>query len=105
MTPLDHDELVRLYCTDPYEFCRVTQKMIDDFIKSIPNDISRFQCRGLQHRIEGELKNYKDPIARMNRMVELFWEGVSKFSAVLNEEPVDVHEQPTAKIIPFKKKE
>lgn len=32
-----------------------------------------------QWNINKELRKYKDPVARMNKMAELFWVGVKKF--------------------------
>lgn len=94
-----HEDLVELYKRDPEEFCVVTRKMIEDFIESIPNETNRNRCRGLQFRIDNELRHYHDPIARMNKMVELLWKGVNEFkSAIKGELEVPTHQ---ADVIPF----
>jgi Protein of unknown function (DUF3135) len=80
----DFDQLSELYKNNPEEFQIATRQMIDDYIASIPNEVSRRKCAGLQFRLDHELKRYHDPIARMNKMVEIFWEGVSLFNSALN---------------------
>lgn len=42
-----------------------------------------WRLRRYQHSISKELCKYQDPIARMNRMVELFWQGVKEFHDAL----------------------
>jgi len=57
--------------------------MIEDYIASIPDEISRKKCAGIQFRLDHELSKYHDPIARMNKMVEIFWKGVYEFNHAL----------------------
>jgi len=59
-------------------------KDIRDFLDTIEDPDRRLRLEQLQFRIEGQLRNYKDPVARMNKMVEIFWEGVKEFQDVLN---------------------
>lgn len=63
----------------------VTRQDIDDFIASVEDDKRRLELERLQFRIDRELRNYKDPVARMNKMVELFWEGFAEFDNALQE--------------------
>ena len=39
----------------------------------------------MQFIIEMRLRKYKDPVARMNKMVELFWEQLGLFHEVLHD--------------------
>lgn len=43
-----------------------------------------WRLRKIQAGIDRELRRYKDPVARMNKMVELFWKGFAKFHRALN---------------------
>jgi len=61
-----------------------TRQDIDDFIDSIEDEDRKLKLQQLQFRIDRELRKYKDPVAKMNKMVELFWEGVNEFNQVLN---------------------
>jgi hypothetical protein len=83
MISFDHDELARLYQEDPEAFDRKRQELIDEFIENLPNDDCKRRAKQFQFRIDGELRGIKDPIAKMNKMVELFWDGVIRFQHVL----------------------
>ena len=61
----------------------VTRKTIEDFIDSIEDEDRKLRLEQLQFRIDRELHTYKDPVARMNKMVELFWAGVAEFDEAL----------------------
>jgi len=65
------------------ELIAYKEKLIEDFISSLPEERQQ-RLRQLQWKIDGELRKYKDPIARMNKMIELFWDGVAEFKEVLN---------------------
>ncbi|NOT12563.1 MAG: DUF3135 domain-containing protein [Methylococcaceae bacterium] len=80
----DFDTLSRLYKTDPEQFQLITRQMIEAYIASIPDEISRKKCAGTQFRLDHELGKYNDPIARMNKMVEIFWQGVYQLHSSLN---------------------
>lgn len=58
------------------------QQDLADFIENLPPE-RRKKMEQLQWKIDGELLKYKNPIARMNKMAELFWEGVNKFNEVI----------------------
>lgn len=68
--------------TDPDKFQEEADKIIRDFIDSVP-ERHRVRLEQCQWRIDNELRKYKDPVARMNRMVELFWEGFNEFNGEL----------------------
>ena len=74
----DFDYLKNLYVTDPVEFKKITDAMLDEFISSRPDDRQQIY-RAKQWRLEQELGKIHDPVARMNKFVTIFWEGVNKF--------------------------
>lgn len=67
-----------LYQRDPEEFERQSQELIRQTIESFPEEHRR-RAYGLQFQIDAALRHYKDPVSRMNRMVEIFWEQFLKF--------------------------
>ena len=60
-----------------------TRQDIEDFIDSVEDEDQKLKLQQLQFRIDRELRKYKDPVARMNKMVELFWEGFNEFNNIL----------------------
>ena len=74
----DFDYLKNLYITDPVEFKKVTDAMLDEFISTRPDNRQQIY-RAKQWRLEQELSKIHDPVARMNKFVSIFWEGVNKF--------------------------
>ena len=70
--------------TDPDKFEAIRRELIEAAIESFP-ERHRQRARGLQFRLDCELRKYKDPISRMNRMVELFWEKFDEFQAAVND--------------------
>ena len=60
------------------------EQALKDFMDSIEDPERKLKLEQLQWKIDGELRKYKDPVARMNRMVELFWEGFKEFQEVMN---------------------
>ncbi len=69
---------------DADEFERCRRLLIDRTIESFPPEHRR-RGYGLQFRLDLELGRYRDPLARMNRMVEIFWDGVHRFREVLDD--------------------
>ena len=55
---------------------------IEDFINSCPPE-QQERLRKFQWKLEQDLNRYKDPVARFNRMVEIFWEQVNTFYQAL----------------------
>lgn len=100
------DELLGLQQEDDMEaFEKRRQEVLDKHIVKLcgdcPEKLSR--CRAMQWRIDQELSKYKDPIARYNRMVEMFWVQFKDLQQVLNSlqgEPLP--ERESAEIIEFK---
>jgi hypothetical protein len=80
---IDYELLSKLYKDDPEEFERERKRILESYFDSLPEERQK-KARQIQWQIEGELRKYKDPIARMNRMVELFWEQTNEFKDTLN---------------------
>lgn len=70
-----------------------TKADIDAYIASLPKE-RRTRMEQFQWRLDMELAKYKDPVARMNRMVELMWAGFIKLERVL-QDPKSEMVQPT----------
>jgi hypothetical protein len=70
--------LTGLYQRDPEEFERQSQELIRQAIERFPEK-SRRRAYGLQFQIDAALSQCKDPVSRMNKMVEIFWEQFLKF--------------------------
>jgi hypothetical protein len=100
MTSFDFDTMSQLYKDDPEQFRIQTRAMLDEYVQSIQDPVSRKKCEGLQFKIDNELKHYQDPLARMNKMVEIFWKGAYTFRDALK----GTYVEPTyeAKILDFK---
>jgi len=75
------DELRDLYEKDPEEFAKVTRAMIDDVINSTREE-NQDNLRRKQWQLEQQLNKIKNPIARMNKMISIFWAGVYEFIEV-----------------------
>ncbi|MDO3379310.1 DUF3135 domain-containing protein [Geoalkalibacter halelectricus] len=78
------DELSTLYKNDPDKFEEQRRALIDQTIENFPEDCRR-RAQGLQFTIDCKLDRYKDPIMRMNKMVEIFWEHFSVFQETIND--------------------
>jgi len=69
---------------NPEAFAVRRNAILEEYFQSLPEDRA-LRARQFQWRLDNELRPYKDPVARMNRMVELFWTGVKDFQQVLND--------------------
>jgi len=76
-------QLSGLYQKDPVEFERISRELIRQTIASFPEHYQK-RAEGLQFRIDCLLSRYTDPVARMNRMVEIFWEYFQQFHDVFH---------------------
>jgi len=97
-----YNELVKLK-DDPVEFAKRRKEIIDDMIAESPDEYQEKlsqQCWCLDKK----LNKYKDPVARMNKMVEIFWQGVYKFEDILRTGSIAAEPRTNADVIPFKKK-
>lgn len=77
----DFDYLKNLYKENPDEFEEITTDMINKAINTSREE-NREKLRAKQWRLQQELSKYKDPVARMNIMVSIFWTGVNEFLEV-----------------------
>lgn len=79
------DELVQLFKDDPAAFEQYKKECIEQKLEEMchgcPECINR--CKQMQWRIDQELNKYKNPIARYNAMVSMFWEQTTKFQSAL----------------------
>lgn len=89
--------------TNPKEFEQEKREKIENVINNA-NPRYKAKLKGVQFRIDRSLSRYKNPIVRMNKMVEFFWEGVSTFEKILQGEFLDNSTRTSAKIIPFSQK-
>lgn len=74
---------LELVAGDPEKFETIRSEIIRTAIESFPQE-TRQRFYGLQFTLDCELRKYKNPIVRMNRMVEIFWDKVYEFNAVLH---------------------
>ncbi len=97
-------QLDGLYQSDPGEFERLSRLLIDRAIESFPL-AHRQRAYGLQFQLEHKLRKFRDPVARMNKMVEIFWDQVMLFQQVLEDPEGYLQEkannQKEGKVIPF----
>jgi hypothetical protein len=103
------EDLEQLYRRDPVSFEEQRRRLIQGMIDDLPEE-NRARAYGLQLKIDAELSRYKDPVARMNRMVELFWEGVGQFQQVLTDPGKVLQERAQekegarpARVLPFRR--
>ncbi|MCR4306541.1 MAG: DUF3135 domain-containing protein [Candidatus Yonathbacteria bacterium] len=102
-----YDYLFKLYKSDPKEFERHTRAMIEAQIQNAPPHL-QLKLRALQSLLYTELSHYKHPLARMNRMVELFWEKAIELQSALNgslQKKVSKSKGQDAKVIALFKKD
>ncbi len=69
---------------DADKFEATRKELLQTAIDSYPDEY-RKRAQGIQFELDCELRKYKNPVARMNRMVELFWEKFEEFNLVINE--------------------
>jgi len=101
-------KLTGLYQKDPEEFERQSQELIRQTIERFPEEHRR-RAYGLQFQIDAVLSHCKDPLSRMNKMVEIFWEQFFKFQETVCD-PLKVIEKKEkcreeGKVIPLKRRD
>lgn len=97
------DELKSLFENDPPAAEIKVKEIMAEYISSLAPDRKQ-RAEAFNWRIQQELRNFKDPVARMNRMVEMFWAGVKEFQQTLQnpQEVLDQQGQPS--VVKFPKK-
>ncbi|PLX83338.1 MAG: hypothetical protein C0617_12490 [Desulfuromonas sp.] len=100
------EQLSGLYQKDPEEFERLSKALIRDAIEGFP-ERHRARAHGLQFRIDAELDRYNDATSRLNRMVEMFWEGFNRFQDAVSNPGQVVEEREenraSSKVLPFRR--
>ncbi len=94
------EKLTGLFQKDPELFEAERKKLIQETINSFPPEYQA-RANGLQFKIEATLSKYKDPVARMNKMVEIFWGHFQEFQEVMND-PAGFVKTPDKKSAPGK---
>jgi len=84
MTTLDeqYKKLCDLHKTDIEAFDVYRKELVEEAINKLPEDRQQ-KARQNQWKLDNTLRKYKDPVARMNKMIEIFWEGVYEFRDVI----------------------
>ena len=77
-------QLDGLFEKDPKRFETLRKNIIDTTISCYPEKFQQ-RAKGIQFTLDAELDRIKNPVARMNRMVEIFWQKVDEFQAVVND--------------------
>jgi hypothetical protein len=77
-------EMVGLYQKDPEAFEKMRADIIHQMLEDLPEEY-RTRAYGMQFQLDMRLRRYRDPIARMNLMIGIFWEQFEKFNRVLND--------------------
>jgi hypothetical protein len=95
-----HEELVDLLNSDEEAFNTYIREEIDKMIEGSPEHLQP-RLRAMQFNIDMTLRRYKNPIARMNKMIEIFWQGFFKFKDAIDGKIPLIHEENNVK--PFVK--
>jgi Protein of unknown function (DUF3135) len=86
------ERLSGLYQTDPVEFERLSRALIKNTIDNFPESHQK-RARGLQFKLDCVLSKYHDPVARMNKMIEIFWENFQHFHDAFHNPEKLLHER------------
>lgn len=95
-----------VFAQDEEGFNAEVENIVEEFIQSQPED-RRERLRAQHWRINQELAKFKDPTARLNRMIEMFYAQLREFQfALTNPSHPAVQKQATDKapVLEFKKK-
>lgn len=82
MKPLQvYEELVKLR-DNPEEFEKKADEIWEEYFSSLSEEETK-RAKQFKWQLDSQLRNYKDPVARLNKMIELFWEGFHAFQLSL----------------------
>lgn len=97
------DELKDLFESDPDAAEEKVKEILEEYIQTLEPERQQ-RARAYNWRVQQELRNFNDPIARMNKMVEMFWKGVQEFQQALQNPETLLNQQgePVAKFPPRK---
>lgn len=68
---------------DKENFEANARQEIVNWIESYDDEDKKKRLYALQWKIDQQLRKYTDPLAKMNKMVELFWDGFMDLHEVL----------------------
>lgn len=105
LNKFNFDEMAALFKENPEEGWKVANKIINDAISSVPDSNRRARLIAFQVRLDRTLEKYKNPIAKLEKMQDIFWTGVDKFYDVLVDPMSHLPDKSkSAEVIPFGKK-
>jgi hypothetical protein len=99
----DPDEWARLAREDPAEFERRKQAAVEGVIAQAPPHL-KTRLRGLQSRVELELRRARTPLAGALRLQTLMWDQFEALRAALNgvlPEAPDASAPPPDNVVPL----
>jgi len=102
MYALDVYEELKKLKDDPEAFAKRQKEILDEAISNSPKKYQEKLKQQLWCQ-DKQLNKFKDPTARMNKMIEIFWGGVHTFKVTLKGNAIKSESCTKAKIIPFKK--
>lgn len=77
-------QLDGLYQRDPEAFEALRKELLEQVIAGFRPE-QRERARAQQFALDARLARYKHPVARLNKMIELFWAQFDEFRRVLND--------------------
>jgi hypothetical protein len=100
-----YTRLCELYRHNPQQFENERLRLITDTIEGF-DARHRKKAYGMQFKIDCQLRSYRDPVMRMNKMVEIFWKGVFEFKQTLeNPDYLSRQQQSSGKVLPLHRKD
>lgn len=83
MKPIQmYEELIKLKEQSPELIEKRIEEMWDEFFNSLKPD-ERERAKQFKWQIDGQLRGIKNPTARLNKMIDIFWQGVQNFQMSL----------------------
>lgn len=73
-----------LYQRDPEAFEALRRELLEQVIAGFRPE-QRERARAQQFALDARLARYKHPVARLNKMIELFWAQFDEFRRALND--------------------
>jgi len=100
------EKLSKLFQDDPEEFERYRQMVIEECISKMRPE-SQQRARGLQFRIDNEMRKIKNPLARAARMNTMMIESLMELEGIFKVATgqAEIPEEPeSADVLPFARK-
>jgi len=69
---------------DPEAFNAEANVIFEDFILGVPEE-RRQRLRAMHWKIQQDLRHYTDPVARLNKFIEIFYEEYFRLAGELQE--------------------